>query len=93
MLHTKLRENQPAGSGKDFEWFLPYTEFLFPLPMDAPHENFSVIGPAVSEMKMLWTTEWPRSSDDLDLNQSHSFFYSISYLHLPLFRSQAAIIF
>ena len=25
MLHTKLRENQPAGSGvEDFEGFLPY---------------------------------------------------------------------
>ena len=25
MLHTKFRENQPAGSGEeDFEWFLPY---------------------------------------------------------------------
>ena len=58
MLHTKFRENQPAGSGEeDFEWFLPYTEFSFPLPMDAPHENFSVIGPAVSEMKTLWTTD------------------------------------
>ena len=28
MLHTKFRENRPAGSGEDFlkifEWFLPY---------------------------------------------------------------------
>ena len=24
MLHTKFRENQPAGSGKDFEGFLSY---------------------------------------------------------------------
>ena len=24
MLHTKFRENRPAGSGEeDFEWFLP----------------------------------------------------------------------
>ena len=23
MLHTKFRENPPAGS-EDFEWFLPY---------------------------------------------------------------------
>ena len=77
MLHTKFRENQPAGSGEeDFEcfffffffFFFSYTEFSFPLPMDAPHENFSVISPAVTEMKMLWTTDLPRSRDDLDLN-------------------------
>ena len=24
MLHTKFRENPPAGSEEDFEWFLPY---------------------------------------------------------------------
>ena len=25
MLHTKFRENRPAGSGEDFEWgFLPF---------------------------------------------------------------------
>ena len=26
MLHTKFRENWPAGSGEEkfFEWFLPY---------------------------------------------------------------------
>ena len=24
MLHTKFRENPPAGSGEDFEGFLPY---------------------------------------------------------------------
>ena len=24
MLHTKFRENRPAGSGEDFEGFLPY---------------------------------------------------------------------
>ena len=58
----------PVLEKKIFEWFLPYTEFSFPLPMAGPHENFSVIGPAVSEMNMLWTTDWPRSRDDLDLN-------------------------
>ena len=70
MLHIKFCENQPAGSGEeDFEcFFFPYTEFSFQLPMDAPHENVSVISPAVSEMKMLWTTYFPRSRDDLDLN-------------------------
>ena len=26
MLHTKFRENQPAGSGEDFVGFLPYMD-------------------------------------------------------------------
>ena len=63
-----MKISLPVLEKKIFEWFLPYTEFSSPLPMDAPHENFSVIGPAVSEMKMLWATDWPRSGDDLDLN-------------------------
>ena len=41
-----------------------------PLPMDAPHK-ISLIGCAVSEKKIfvksVWTTDWPRSRDDLDL--------------------------
>ena len=71
MLNTKFRENQPAGSGEE-DFSVVFTIYekkkKSPLPMDAPHENFSVISPAVSEMKMLWTTDWPRSRDDLDLN-------------------------
>ena len=63
-----MKISLPVLEKKIFEWFLPYTEFSLPIPMDAPHENFSVISPAVSEMKMLWTTDWPRSGDDLDLN-------------------------
>ena len=42
-----------------------------PLPMDAPQKNFTLIGQAVSEKKIfekcVWTTDWPRSRDDLDL--------------------------
>ena len=41
-----------------------------PLPMDAPHK-ITLIGRAVSEKKIfekcVWTTDWPRSRDDLDL--------------------------
>ena len=52
MLHTKFRENRPAGSGEeDFSGFYhiwawrPYwrcdpnfaIKLSFPLPMDAPH--------------------------------------------------------
>ena len=34
----------------------------------------------------------PRSRYNLDLEYSYTFIYSISYLHLPSFRSQAAIV-
>ena len=34
----------------------------------------------------------PRSRNDLDLQYSHIFIKSISYLHLPGFRSTAAIV-
>ena len=34
----------------------------------------------------------PRSSNDLDLQYSHTFMKSISCLHLPTFRSQASIV-
>ena len=53
MLHTKFRENWPAGSGEDFKGFLPYigmaatswscdpdaaNKISFPLPKEAPHK-------------------------------------------------------
>ena len=34
----------------------------------------------------------PRSRNDLDLQYSHTFIKSVSCLHLPTFRSQAAIV-
>ena len=34
----------------------------------------------------------PRSSNDLDLQYSHTFMKSISCLYLPTFRSQASIV-
>ena len=34
----------------------------------------------------------PRSSNDIDLKYSHIFINSISCLHLPIFKSQAAIV-
>ena len=52
MLHTKFRENRPAGSGEDFlRFFTIYghepswscdpdaaNKTLFPLPKEAPHK-------------------------------------------------------
>ena len=58
MLHTKFHENRPAGSGEE--------DFC---------TVFTIYGrgsPAVSEKntfeKCVWTTDWPRSRDDLDLH-------------------------
>ena len=63
MLHTKFHENWPAGSGEE-EWFLSGFYHIWacdldfamklssPLPMDAPHKNFTLIGRAVSEKKI-----------------------------------------
>ena len=46
-------------------------KFSSHLPMDAP-QSFTLIGQAVSEKKIfekcVWTTDWPRSRNDLDLN-------------------------
>ena len=78
MLHTKFHENRPAGSGEEdyhiWAWRPSWScdldfaiKLLSPLPMD-----FTLIGQAVSEKKIfekcVWTTDWPRSRDDLDLN-------------------------
>ena len=52
MLHTKFRENRPAGSGEDFKGFLKYmgmaatwscdpdavNKLSFSLPKEAPHK-------------------------------------------------------
>ena len=50
--------------------------------------NFPLICQAVSEKKVfekcVCIPDRPRSRDDLELNQSHTFNYSISCLHLPL---------
>ena len=67
MLHTKFREKRPAGSGEeDFEVFYhiwawrpswsrdpdAVNKISFPLPKEAPHKIWLLIGQAVSE-KML----------------------------------------
>ena len=67
MLHTKFRENRPAGSGEEDFWRvftiygrgghlghvtqMPRTNFCSPLPKEAPHKIW-LIGQAVSEKKM-----------------------------------------
>ena len=40
MLHTKFRENRPAGSGEDFEGFLPYMGMAAILVTKMPRTKF-----------------------------------------------------
>ena len=59
-------------------------------------QNLVQNGPIVSEkirFEFLYVHDLgPRSSNDLDLQYSHTFMKSISCLYLPTFRSQAAIV-
>ena len=59
-------------------------------------QNFVQNGPVVSEkigFEFLYVRDLgPRSSNDLDLQYSHTFIKSISCLYLPTFRSQASIV-
>ena len=64
--------------------------------MKAFIKNLVQIGTVVSE-KILFEFLYvhnlgPRSRNDLDLQYSHTFIISIRFLHLPPFRSQAAIV-
>ena len=68
MLHTKFRENRSTGSGEDFlsffyiiiwAWRPSWScdldhlyKLWFPLPKEAPHKIFALIGQAVSEEKI-----------------------------------------
>ena len=64
--------------------------------MKACIQNRVQIGTAVSEkirFEFLYVHNLgPRSSNDLDLQYSHTFIYSIRCLLLPTFRSLAAIV-
>ena len=111
MLHTKFRENRPAGSGEeDFRRvFTIYRcgghlghvtsimslDFHFLVP-ESLHTKWVQIGTVVSEkirFEFSYVRNlWPRSNNDLDLQYSHTFIYSIRCLLLPTFGSLAAIV-
>ena len=80
MLHTKFCGKRPAGS----------------LYLKAFIQNLVQIGRVVSEkiqFEFLYVQSLgPRSRNDLDLQYSHFFIYSIRCLLLPNFRSLAAIV-
>ena len=62
--------------------------------LNAYIQNLVKNGPVVSEKSMFYFSYvnglGPRSRDDLDLQYSHTFINSMSCLHLPTFRAQAA---
>ena len=92
---------------EDFEWCLPYMGvaailvmlsascYLIILYLKIYMQNLVEIGSMVSEeskFKFPYVNKLgPRSRYDLDLEYSHTFIYRISCMHLPTFRSQAAI--
>ena len=69
------------------------SDFHFLVP-ESLKKNLVQIGTVVSEkilFEILYVNDLgPRSRNDLDLQYSHSFIISISCLHLPTLRSQAA---
>ena len=71
------------------------SDFHFLVP-EAFIKNLVEIGEVVSEktqFEFLYVHDLgPRSRNDLDLQYSHTFIYSIRCLLLPLFRSLAAIV-
>ena len=102
-----VKIGQPVLEKKIFEGFLPYmghlghvtrimlTDFHFLVP-ERFIQNLVQNGPVVSEtirFEFLYVhNRGPRSSNDLDLQYSHSFMKSISCLYLPTIRSQASIV-
>ena len=108
MLHTKFRGNRPqVPEKKIFEGFLPYMgvaailvtschQIFISMYLKAFIQRFGQIGPVVSEkiqFEFLYVHDLgPRLSNDLDLQYSHIFIYSIRCLLLLTFRSLAAIV-
>ena len=73
-----------------------HVNIFFSLYLKAFIQNIVQNGPVVSEkirFEFLYVHDLgQRSSNDLDLQYSHTFMKSISLLYLPTFRSQASIV-
>ena len=84
MLHTKFRDNLPAGSVEEDLYLKTFIKKLVQ------------IGVVVSEkirFEFLYVHDLgPRSRNNLDLQYSHTFIKSIRCLLLLAFRSLAAIV-
>ena len=78
------------------KWPASYHQIFISLYLKAFIQNLVQNGPVVSEkirFEFLYVHDLgPRSSNDLDLQYSHTFMKSISCLYLPTFRSQASIV-
>ena len=82
----------------NFHFLVPesfHTKFVSEWPSSFK-DNLFQNGPVVSEkiqFEFLYVHDLgPRSSNDLDLQYSHTFMKSISCLYLPTFRSQASTV-
>ena len=97
MLHTKFYGNRPAGSGEeDFLRFLPYMGMAaISLYLKAFIQNLVQNGTVVSEkicFEFLYVHDLgPRSRNDLDLQYSHTFMKSISFLRFLPYMGMTAI--
>ena len=87
MLHTKFRENQPAGSGENFEGFLPYmdmaghlghvtrmpsTNFRSPYPRRL-HINFGFNWPSGFRGEDVCNCERRTTTDDAGRTPDHGY--------------------
>ena len=105
MLHTKFRGNRPACSEEEDFWMvftiyglgghLGHVTFIS-FYLKTFIQNLVQIGTEVSEkiqFEFLYVHDLgPRSRNDLYLQYSHIFIYSIRCLLLPTFKSLAAIV-
>ena len=95
MLHTKFHGNRPAGSGEDFlRVFTIYGRGgLLGYVTSIMSSDFYFLVPESFQFEFLYVHDiGPRSRNDLDLQYSHTFIYSIICLLLLTFRSLAAIV-
>ena len=98
MLHKFVEIGPLVPEKKIFEGFFSYMGLAAILAMylKAYIQNLVKNGPVVSEESMFLFSyvngPGPRSRNDIDLQYSHTFINPISYLHLPTFRLQAAIV-
>ena len=77
-------------------WPASYQQIFISMYLKAYIQNMVIKGLAVSEKSMFLFSYinglGPRSRNDIDLQYSHTFINSMSCLHLPTFRSLAAIV-
>ena len=95
-LQAKLKFFASPEKCENQRYFDSRTTIVISLYLKAYIENLVQNGPVVSEKRKCQFSYvndlGPRSRNDLDLQYLHTFINSISCLHLPAFRSYAAIV-